>query len=457
VEKIDGFVLLRLFSVISYNSPMALPFIPLSEEFEQGQRDFQKFYLENADLHGLSLPEINLTEADLNGANLQGANLSGAILVRAVLTSANLKGTTLHKADLTGANLNGADLEGADLSEADLSRANLRQANFRGANLTRARLLQVDASSAVQHSADKGTLAQRTSFVEAVLREANLSDADLRGCNLQAAVLGGSKLIRTNLSGAVAGPLKDSRGQSKVSQWTGADLTLASLRKAQVMGDFRKANLAMVDLRDGTFLGDFREADLSNALMLNTVMTGSDFTSAKLQGTFLEGCKLNKCLMPNGKPAGWDFEKFMGEPPNPSGRGVTRRQPTYIEYWFETYDEMRALSFPSMCVCCCRTFERNETISREVTISGVPGIYEVKLPFCNACLQHHIRSRNIEQWMKATCAAQGGNAPAVKFEVKSKGILGGNFYFVLSFANMEYVIGFAAGNQLPVKGSKSYF
>lgn len=436
---------------------MALPFIPLSEEYNHGERNFQKFYLENADLHGLSLPGINLTEADLNGANLQGGNLSGAALVRAVLTSANLKGAMLHKTDFSAANLSGADLEGADLTEADLSRANLRQANFRGANLTRARLPQADASFAVQRSADKGTLIQRTSFVEAVFREANLSDADLRGCNLQAAVLTGAKLIRTNLSGAVAAPLKDSRGQSKVVQCTGADLTLASLRKAQVMGDFRKANLAMVDFRDATLMGDFREADLSNALMLNTVLSGSDFTAAKLGGTFLEGCKLNKCLMPNGKAAGWDFEKFMGEPPNPSGRGVTRKQPSYIEYWFETYDEMRALSFPSMCVCCCRTFERYETITRELTISGVPGTFEMKLPYCNACLQHHIRSRSVEQWMKPTCAAQGGNSPAARFEVKSKGILGGNFYFVLSFASMEYVIGFAAGNQLPVKGSKSSF
>lgn len=436
---------------------MALPFVPLSEEYEHGERNFQKFYLENADLHELALPEIDLTEADLKKANLQRTDFSSAIMRGAMLSEASFKGAILHRTDFSGANLSGADLEGADLTEADLSRANIRYANFNRANLTRARLIQADACTVIERSQDKGMHAQRTTFVEALLREANLTDADLRGSNLQGAVLNGAKLIRTNLFGIVVPPLKDAQGQVRVLQLSGADMSLASLRKSQLMGDFRKSNLSMVDLRDAVVTGDFREADLSNALMLNTNLSGSNFTGGKLAGVYLEGCKLNKCVMPNGKSAGWDFEKFMGPPPNPSGRGVNRRQPVYTEYWFETYEEMRALSFPSICVCCSTSYERHETITREGTISGITGTYEVKLPYCTACVQHHIRSHNVEQWMKPSCAAQGGNSPAVKFEVKSKGLLGGNYYFVLSFANTEYVIGFAAGNQLPVKGSKSTF
>jgi hypothetical protein len=34
-------------------------------------------------------------------------------------------------------------------------------------------------------------------------------------------------------------------------------------------------------------------------------------------------------------------------------------------------------------------------------------------------------------------------------------MLGGRNFFVLSFASQEYTIGFAAGNQLPTRGSKS--
>jgi hypothetical protein len=242
-----------------------------------------------------------------------------------------------------------------------------------------------------------------------------------------------------------------------VASFASADLTLACLRKTQLAADFRKANLNLADLRQAVITGDFREADLSDALVFNTVFNGSNFTGSKLTHTFLESCKLNKCSMPNGKTSTWDLEKFTGSPPNPSGRNVLRKPPVYTEFWFETYEELRALSFPMMCVCCCRIVERYETVSREVSMTGVPATYEVKLPYCTACLQHHIRSRNVEQWMKTACAAPGGSYPAAKFEVKTKGMLGGRYFFVLSFASQEYTIGFAAGNQLPVRGSKSAY
>jgi hypothetical protein len=59
--------------------------------------------------------------------------------------------------------------------------------------------------------------------------------------------------------------------------------------------------------------------------------------------------------------------------------------------------------------------------------------------------------------MKTMCCAPGGSYPAARFEVKSKGMLGGRYFFVLSFASQEYTIGFAAGNQLPMRGSKSSY
>jgi uncharacterized protein YjbI with pentapeptide repeats len=436
---------------------MALPFVPLSEEYANGERNFQKFYLENADLHGLHLEDIDLSGSDLRGANLQNANLSKAILIKALLQGANLKGAVLHEANLSDANLSGANLEGADLSESDLSRADLRQGNLSHTNFTRARLAQVNAAGVLERVQDKAPTIQRVSFLGAVLREANLTDADLRWANLQAAVLNGAKLMRTDLSGVVAPPLKDPNGQTRMVSFASADLTLANLRKAQLVGDFRKAELCLADLRLASLMGDFREADLSDALVLSTVFSNVNFTGSTLTHLYLESCKLNKCLMPNGKAPSRNLDKFSGEPPNPSGRNVSRKQPTYTEFWFETYDELNALSFPMMCVCCCRTIERFETITREVTISGIPSTYEVKLPYCTTCLQHHIRTRNVEQWMWSMCSAPGGNLPAAKFEVKSKGMLGSRYFFVLSFASQEYTIGFAAGNQLPMRGSKSSF
>jgi len=440
-----------------YNSVMSFPFVPLSENYADGERNFQKFYLENADLHGVSLPEIDLTEADLTSANLQGADLSQAVLRGALLAGANLKGAVLHLANLSDANLSGANLEDADLSDADLSRATLRKANFARANLTGARLVQADASGVLERMQDKAPTIQRVNFSEAVLRDANLSDADLRWSNLQAALLNNAKLMRTDLTGAVAAPLKDAKGQTRVVSFAAADLTLACLRKAQLAGDFRKACLNMTDLRLANVTGDFREADLSDALMLNTIFNGSNFTDSKLTHAYLESCKLTKCIMPNGKTSSWDPNKFTGEPPNPTGKNVLRKQPTYTEFWFETFEELHTLSYPMMCVCCCRPYERYETFTREITPSGVPATYEVKLPYCTACLQHHIRNRNVEQWMKTACSAPGGSYPAARFELKSRGMLGGRYFFVLSFASQEYTISFAAGNQLPLRGSKSSF
>lgn len=434
---------------------MAFPFIPLSEQYERGERNFEKFYLEGADLRGLSLTEINLSEADLTNADLEGADLTQAVLKGAMMTGANLRGAILHQADLSDARLEGANLEGADLSEADLSRADLRLTNLTRTNFARARLVQMNASGSMEQSQEGGTTIRRTPFVGAILREVNLMDANLSLCNLQAVDLSNAKMLRANLSESLAAPLKTPDGQTKVLVLAGADLTLADLRKVQMLGDFRKASLVQADLREASLAGDFREADLTDALALNTVFSGVNFTGATLTHLYLAGCKLNKCLMPNGKPPGWDVEKFSGEPPNP--RGILRRQPTYTEFWFETYEEMRALTFPLICVCCCRTYERLERITREVTISGIAGKYEVQVPFCMACLQHHIRSRNVEHWMHNTCTAPGGNAPAVKFEIKSRGMLGGRYFFVLAFASPEYTISFAAGNQLPVKGSKSFY
>jgi uncharacterized protein YjbI with pentapeptide repeats len=73
---------------------MSLPFVPISDEYANGERNFQKFYLEKADLHGLSLPEIDLSEADLTSANLERINLTRAVLCGALLKG-NLKGAVL--------------------------------------------------------------------------------------------------------------------------------------------------------------------------------------------------------------------------------------------------------------------------------------------------------------------------------------------------------------------------
>ena len=434
---------------------MVLPFIPITEEYNQGERDFQKFYLEKADLHMAVLPEINLEEADLRGADLRQADLSQAKLARADFAKADLSGARLVGADLSEANLLGANLSGADLSGAVLNKAFLRLANFSGANLTQASLVDADGRGWVERDESKGTLVRRTSFQQAILREADLSEAYLRLCDFRAADLSGAKLVSTDLSSVDASPLPVANEKPKVTILFGADLKQASLRKARFpYCDFRKADLRGADLRQAVLGGSLKEADLSQSLMFETVLEKCDLTGANLTGTNLESCKFDHVRMPDGQPPGRRLEQFMGQPPNPSGRNVLIKFAEYTEFWFETYEELRVLSWPGLCVCCGREFDRYERFSLDSIEDGVLKVYEIRVPYCTECLQHGVHTHNPRQWMKPTCSAPGGHMPAVKFEIKTRGMLSSKEYFVLFFNNPEYIIGFSSGNSLPGKGFK---
>jgi uncharacterized protein YjbI with pentapeptide repeats len=440
----------------NYNRVMPSPFLPLQDVYDKGERNFQRFYLHRAQLQDSFLQEIDLSGADLTSANLQGADLAGATLKGVLLNNANLKFARLTKADLSAASLSCADLEGADLTGAVFSRANLQRANFQSANLTGAHLVGVDGDGELAVSIDHRSIFQRTSFREAVMRGANLSEANLRYGNFQGADLREARLLRADLSEIDGSPVQAQTGPAKLLLLDHADLSFASLRKSKIMGNFRTTNLSQVDFREAAIVGDFHGADLSGALFWKTILSGSDLTSSKLTGTNLRGCKLNKCLMPNGKPAGWDVEKFCGDPPSPSAKGVIRRPPVYTEFWFDEYEQIRSLRWPSMCVCCCRSFERYERLTLPPSNSTHRPL-DVSVPFCTACLQHHTRSSQVKNWMKTMCTAQGGKTPALKFERRAKGILAGKLSFVLSFSSMEYAISFSGNNQIPFRGSRNNF
>jgi len=434
---------------------MALPFVPITEEYNQGEREFQKFYLEKADLYKAVLSDSNLEEADLREADLREADLSRVKLARADLTRANLSGARLVGADLSQANLLEANLSEADLTGAILNKAFLRLANFSGANLMQASLVDADGRGWVERDESKGTVVRRTSFLQAILRDADLSEAYLRLCDFRAADLSGAKLVSTDLSSVEASPIPVPNAKPKVTLLFEADLKQASLRKAKFpYCDFRKADLRGADLRQAVLGGSFKDADLSQALMYETSFEKCDLTGANLTGTNLESCKFDNVHMSDGQPLGRRVDQFIGPPPNPSGRSVPAKFPDYTEFWFETYEELRALSWPGLCVCCGREFDRYERFSRESIEAGVLKVYEVRVPYCTECLQHGVRSHNAKEWMKPSCSAPGGHNPAVKFEIKTRGMLSSKEYFVLFFNNPEYIIGFASGNGLPSRGFK---
>lgn len=111
----------------------------LIQDYEAGNRHFQKVNFSEMNLQG-----INLTLANLQEAQLVWANLSRASLGHTNLTSAKLRHANLSQANLQGANLQGAELQGANLQGANLSWAELRGVNFTGADLTDANLLNAN-------------------------------------------------------------------------------------------------------------------------------------------------------------------------------------------------------------------------------------------------------------------------------------------------------------------------
>ena len=132
--------------------------IELKNQYESGQRNFQKIQLRRADLRGLDLSRADLRGADLSYSNLRDVNLSGA----------NLSEVYLDEADLSGANLQGTNLQNASLIKAYLMKTNLENANLSQASLTGAYL------------------------TKAIVINANLAGAYLNGSKLAGADLTGA-------------------------------------------------------------------------------------------------------------------------------------------------------------------------------------------------------------------------------------------------------------------------
>ena len=132
--------------------------IELKNQYESGQRNFQKIQLRRADLRGLDLSHADLRGADLSYSNLRDVNLSGA----------NLSEVYLDEADLSGANLQGTNLQNASLIKAYLMKTNLENANLSQAYLTGAYL------------------------TKAIVINANLAGAYLNGSKLAGADLTGA-------------------------------------------------------------------------------------------------------------------------------------------------------------------------------------------------------------------------------------------------------------------------
>lgn len=120
---------------------MNIKHIDIQNQYNQGERDFQKLQLRRVDLRNHKLQGVNLAGADLSYADLRDVDLSNANLSNCYFNEANLSG-----ANLRGANLQGAYLIKAYLTNVCLKKAILKEAYFTGSFLTKADLTQADLS-----------------------------------------------------------------------------------------------------------------------------------------------------------------------------------------------------------------------------------------------------------------------------------------------------------------------
>jgi len=267
------------------------------KRYAEGDRDFTKAILLEANLSGANLSRANLSEANLSVANLSGGNLSEANLTKAKLNVTKLSGANLHKANLTEANLNVANLTLADLSEAemaqtsliraemaraDLSGANLSRANLSGADIRDAKLRNCVLSYANLSRVDlKWATLTAANLTQANLHAADLSSADFSGADLSNTELRQANLSCTNLCGANL-----SGANLRWADLSGADLSWADLSEAKLSG----ANLTGTNLSHANLFGtSLVHVDLTRANLMGVDWAGADLSGATLTGAKLHG------------------------------------------------------------------------------------------------------------------------------------------------------------------------
>ena len=160
------------------------------------------------------------------------------------------------------------DFTGTRIHQAKLKRSNLRFACF-----SRSKLVESDLSGALLIGAD---------FIYANLQSVDLSDANCMGANFLAANLRRANLARTVMSGAI---------------FTSANLSQANLEEASLTGaELRATNL--------------RRANLRNANLQGANLRAANLYQADLTGANLEGADLSGAIMPDA-----EFEEAIPAPP----------------------------------------------------------------------------------------------------------------------------------------------
>ncbi|MCH1500297.1 MAG: pentapeptide repeat-containing protein, partial [Akkermansiaceae bacterium] len=289
--------------------------------------------LSGSNLSGAVLNNSQLQLADLSYCNLTDADLSGTYLVSADLGHSKLVRATLINADLGGANLVSSDLSGADLSDADLQVAKLSNAKLSQAIISQANLLRVDFTNAILNGAilNDANLSRadltRADLSEANLTRASLSEANLTDTDFFRADLSSSNLSDTNISGANLSEAKMLNADFQKSKITNVNFFASDLSNTNFSrADFSKVSSGGIigvpsafpvsfHLINGYLVGpdvDLSGADFSNVDLSGVDLTGSNLTGADLSGADLTDANLSLTNLSNARAfntiiAGSDF------------------------------------------------------------------------------------------------------------------------------------------------------
>lgn len=273
--------------------------------------------LTGADLSGIELPGANLEEAlmercDLSNANLEGANLKRSVLVRASLRGARVKGADLEGANLSKANCSRAIMIDCQLRDTMLLETRLSSANLDGVTLERALMndTKLDGCSLRRIKAE-GILLEGLDLVGTSFAEAVLIDAVFMKCGLDRVDFTGANLVGATLFGCKASGAIFARSNCKslrvvestaleACDFKEANLEIACLRGTRlVKSDFTGARAPMADfsecdLTDGCLYHLYaRQARFVRADLTRVNMIGADLFEASLSKAVVCGTNLN--------------------------------------------------------------------------------------------------------------------------------------------------------------------
>jgi uncharacterized protein YjbI with pentapeptide repeats len=272
--------------------------------------------LTGADLSGLDLHGVNFEGAFLESVNLDSSILKGANFNNAVLAHASLKGADLTGAKLSGANLGAADLTGAQAGGVDFSDAIISKANLTGADFKGAQLHGADCSGSVFKDTDfSGVLATELIFLESNLQGIKLAGAQMEKCVFIKVDVTGVDFSGANLTSAVFLEVK-----GKGARFNNADMTNVRFveKSAFESADFTGACLVKANLRGSLLSGcnftlarldgaDLSECDLRNAVFHQAVARGALFVKANLNGAALTSINAMNAIFQRSDIRGADF------------------------------------------------------------------------------------------------------------------------------------------------------